>query len=138
MRKFSFVASVTMLFAFVSAALAPAASAATKADNAKPDYGHIKVCKEQRNYNGDEYFKFKIYGDHYYKEFRVKGGECSDRYKVDKGKYTIYEYDKKRWTLYDISGDYNNRNVRERYADVRVRSGDNDKVTFYNRYHKDK
>jgi hypothetical protein len=137
MRKFSFVTSMAMLVTFLTAALAPAANAAT-VDKPKDKYGYIKVCKEQYNYKDRENFRFRIDGKNYDKRFSVRGGSCSDWYRVENGKYTIYESDKNHWRLERISGDYDKKSERDRYAEVRAKSDKYYRVTFHNRYYKGK
>jgi|SRR3954452_23849857 hypothetical protein len=135
MRKFSFGAALAILVAFLSAMLAPAAANASSSDH-HDDYGYVKICKRIKNYYGqDKKFRFEIEGEHYDKYVWVKGGECSDKYKVDFGDYKITEYHKDHWKLYDIYGDYYKKNVDKSWATVQVKHPYTYKVTFYNKYY---
>jgi len=118
-------------------AASPAELAAANASTShRAWHGWIKICKETYDYHGRPVkFKFEIESDHYKKHVWVKGGDCSDEYKVKLGDYKITEYPKEHWTLDDITGDYEHKDVPNRWTDVHVQRGETDRLEFHNSYH---
>src|SRR3954471_5691295 len=126
-------AAATTAPATPAASSAPASAANASTSN-RAWHGWIKICKETYDYHGRPVkFKFHIDGDHD-RDVWVKGGDCG-KYRVDPGTYKVTEYPKEHWTLDDITGDYEHKDVPNRWTDVHVQRGETDRLEFHNSYH---
>jgi hypothetical protein len=131
MRRFSIATAMAICMAFFGALTAPAANAHGDHRN---DNGKIVICKRVKgDYGSEKRFRFHIVDSKgYYKSVRVRSGGC-EKIKVKKGWYKVTEAKKDGWKLKDIKGEYNRKDVGERWATVRVHKHDTDVVIFINK-----